>query len=71
MLNFKLVLTIITLIFVVIFTLQNAEIVPIKFLLWGFSLSRALVIFLFLAIGVIIGWFLHASLRKTKENNAD
>ena len=40
----------------VIFTLQNSEIVTINFLFWKLSISRALMIFILLIIGILIGW---------------
>ncbi|MFH1215159.1 MAG: LapA family protein [Pseudomonadota bacterium] len=43
---------------VVIFTLQNTEMVDIRFFLWQFSLSRALLLFLVLGIGVLLGYLL-------------
>jgi len=45
------------LILVVIFTIQNTEMVQINFLIWDFSISRALMIFLVLSIGILVGWF--------------
>ncbi len=44
------------LILVVIFTIQNVEIVQINFLMWNFSISRALMIFLVFSIGTLVGW---------------
>lgn len=41
---------------IVIFTLQNVEVVSIKFLVWEFSISRAIMIFLVLSIGILLGW---------------
>jgi len=41
---------------VVTFTAQNAEVTEIRFLGWSFVLSRAVVIFLALVIGILIGW---------------
>ena len=43
---------------VVVFTLQNTEVVNIQFLFWSFSLSRALMIFVVFGAGVLIGAFL-------------
>ena len=53
----------------VVFIVQNAEVVEIKYLFWTLSISRALLMFLVLAIGIIIGWLLHgmAGLRKTAK----
>ena len=54
----KLSLGALLLIFVVVFTLQNSEVVNINFLFWSFSLSRALMIFLVFITGVLLGTFL-------------
>ena len=53
---------------VVVFTLQNTEVVNIKLLFWGFSLSRALMIFVVFGAGVLIGAFL-SNLPKIMEKN--
>jgi len=44
------------LLLVVVFIIQNAIAVDIRFLFWKLSMSRSLMIFLVLAIGVVIGW---------------
>ncbi|MFC1590287.1 lipopolysaccharide assembly protein LapA domain-containing protein [Candidatus Omnitrophota bacterium] len=40
----------------VVFTVQNYEVVSIQLLFWSFSTSRAIVIFVTLIIGIVIGW---------------
>ncbi|MBU2541779.1 MAG: LapA family protein [Candidatus Omnitrophica bacterium] len=57
--NWKLILILILLLVLVIFAAQNYEIVEIKFLLWSFQTSRAIIIFSTLAIGFIVGWASH------------
>jgi len=59
------VLTILLL--VVVFAIQNAEVVTVRFLLWETAISRALLIFLVLIAGVAAGWGLHAFLRHPKR----
>jgi putative membrane protein len=54
------------LLLVALFTLQNTEVVTITFLFWHFSLSRALLIFLFLVTGVVVGWVLHSIAERAK-----
>jgi uncharacterized integral membrane protein len=54
--RWKLFFGIVLLILVVIFTLQNTAVVHIRFLAWEFAVSRALLLFLVLAIGIVIGW---------------
>ena len=46
----------ILMILLVIFTVQNYEVVKIQLLFWSFSTSRAIIIFAALLIGIIIGW---------------
>ena len=50
----------------VVFAAQNAEVVTINFLFWEFSLSRAVLIFLLLAIGFIIGR-IYTSLKHSRR----
>jgi len=52
----KLYLGLALLFLIVIFTLQNVEVVTIKFFFWDLSISRAIMIFLVLAIGILLGW---------------
>ena len=60
-------LVLIGLIFV--FAVQNARTVEISFLLWGFEVSRALLIFVVFVTGGIVGWFLKSSsVRHSKKN---
>jgi uncharacterized integral membrane protein len=49
---------------VVIFVLQNTQVVEVQFLLWTLSMSRALILFATLAIGLIGGWLLTLPRRK-------
>ena len=52
--------------FVLIFVVQNAQVVEFRFLLWTISMSRALMLFGTLAIGFIAGWLLTSSKGKKK-----
>lgn len=56
--NIKLVISLVLLALVLIFVVQNTQVVEIHFLLWSLAMSRALVIFLVLAIGMLAGWLL-------------
>jgi uncharacterized integral membrane protein len=51
----------------VVFTLQNVAAVTVSIFFWEISLSLALLIFFVLAIGFIIGWFLHSFLGYIKD----
>ena len=66
----KIILLISLLLCVVVFTLQNTEVVRIRFFFWDFALSRALMIFLVLAVGFLSGLLLGSlswKLSKTKK----
>lgn len=61
--NWRWIIILILLLFLVIFTVQNYEIVKIRFLIWSFQTSRAIVIFSTLFTGIVIGW-ISAYLRR-------
>lgn len=58
--HFKLILSLVLTGTVVLFVIQNVSVVEISFLFWSFAMSRALLIFFVLAIGIVIGWLLHS-----------
>jgi uncharacterized integral membrane protein len=55
--------------FVLIFVVQNTQVVEFRFLVWTISMSRALMLFGTLAIGFISGWLL--TLPKGKKKQED
>lgn len=67
--NFKLILALILAGFAVLFIVQNFVVVEIRFLFWTLSMSRSLLIFFLLAIGVTIGWLLHSYFLHQKEKS--
>ena len=53
---------------VLIFVVQNTQVVEFKFLVWTISISRALMLFGTLAIGVLAGWILKSpKARQVKK----
>lgn len=67
-----LVISVIFLLLIVIFAVQNVQVVPITFLTWSTSLNLALVVLGSASIGVIIGslwsWFRGIQMRgRVKE----
>jgi uncharacterized integral membrane protein len=52
----KMSVGLVLLLVVVVFIVQNATSVDIQFLFWKLSISRSLMIFFVLAIGIAIGW---------------
>jgi len=55
------------LVLLAVFALQNYQAVQIKFLVWSFDSSSAIIIFVSLALGVLIGLLM--SIRKKLPNN--
>ena len=64
----KLVISMVLAGLAVLFIVQNAAVVDIKFLFWKLSMSRALFMFFMLAIGIFVGWFLHGYYVHKKQN---
>jgi len=64
--KFKQILNLVIVCFVLIFVFQNTVIVKIRFLFWSISMSRSLLILVFVGMGIIIGWLLnnHFSIKK-------
>ena len=48
---------------VILFTLQNLDVVEVRFVVWKLELSRALMIFAILVAGILIGWFISGWFR--------
>lgn len=61
--NFKLTTILILAGLAVIFIVQNAAVTEVQFLVWSVQVSLALLMFLLLAIGFILGWVLHSITR--------
>ncbi len=53
-------------VFVLIFVIQNTQVVEFQFLVWTISMSRALMLFGALFIGVVAGWLLGVPKQKKK-----
>ncbi|RPI50448.1 MAG: LapA family protein [Deltaproteobacteria bacterium] len=58
--NYKLIFTLVLVGLMVIFIVQNVAVMEIRFLFWKASMSRSLMIFLVLAVGIITGWVLRS-----------
>lgn len=50
----------------ILFIIQNVAVVEIQFLFWSMHMPRSLLLFLVLAIGMTIGWFLHGHFKYRK-----
>ncbi len=66
----KLVFSLVLTGLVALFVSQNVAIVEIRFMFWQVSMSRSLLIFFLLAIGIMVGWLMHSLFvhRSNKDN---
>jgi uncharacterized integral membrane protein len=69
-LHIKLVFSLLLAGLAVLFVIQNVAVVEISFMLWTVSMSRSLLIFFLLSIGIIIGWLMHSYIihRRNASN---
>ena len=58
--NMKLILSLALVALIVVFAIQNAEELQIRFLFWSITTRRVFVLFGILAIGIIVGWIMRA-----------
>ena len=49
---------------VVLFTLQNTQVVEVRLLFWKLSMSRVLLIFLLLVVGALLGWLANSLYQR-------
>jgi len=68
----KITIILSSILLIVIFSLQNAEIVQLKFLFWEITCPRILLILISVSLGVVIGMFIPRRRKQktdTKEDN--
>nr|MBF0220637.1 LapA family protein [Desulfobulbaceae bacterium] len=66
--NIKLIFILTLVGMAVLFVVQNVAIVEIQFFIWSLAVSRAILIFLVLAVGIIVGWLLHSYATHIENN---
>lgn len=58
-----------TLLFLVlIFIVQNAETIGLRFLFWSADIHRAWVVLVILAVGALLGWFLRGLAQRMRPH---
>lgn len=55
----------------VIFIVQNVAVMEIKFLFWKMSMSRSLMMFFLVIIGIAIGWFWRGVSMRNKKRKEE
>lgn len=66
----KVVVIILLAILLIVFVLQNTEIVNVNFFFWDLSIPRALLVFVCFAVGLVFGLLIPSS-RSKKEADTD
>jgi putative membrane protein len=66
--SIKSIISLLLIIAVLIFSIQNIASVEIQFLLWSFSTPRALLIVILLGIGFIIGMLFYSIVFRRKRH---
>ena len=69
--NAKIITAIATAILIIIFALQNAVEVDLRFFTWEFSGSLSLFLLVSIILGIVIGSLFTISLRKSIKKQAD
>mgnify|MGYP000691736742 CR=1 FL=1 len=65
----RLVITVTLLLLVGIFVVQNAVTVEVRLLFWRIEMPRALLIFMTLLIGAVVGWSARAMYRIARTGD--
>ena len=63
-LNYKQIISLALAALTILFILQNIAIININFLFWTFFVSRSVLIFMVLLIGIVICWLLRSNPKK-------
>jgi uncharacterized integral membrane protein len=66
--SIKSIISLLLIIAVLIFAIQNVAAVEIQFLVWSFSTPRALLILILLGIGFVIGMLFYSIVFRRKRH---
>ena len=66
----KFVIGVIIGIIVIVFMVQNVEKVDIQFFAWSVTVSRAIMILIVLAVGIVLGWVIKSLGYRKKRKKA-
>ena len=67
--KYKLTAVIVLVFLAVVFIVQNAAVVDIKVFFWTISISRILLMFMLLIIGIVIGFLFNSYLKHVKKSD--
>ena len=67
----RFILGIIIGVLVIIFMFQNVEPLTVSFIAWTVTLSRAVVLLIVFAVGIIVGWIFRGATRRRRAKARD
>jgi len=65
--KFKVIASVLLAGFALVFIFQNVDLVNIRFLFWTLAISRSLLVFSFLLIGLVLGWFVRSYAMQRRQ----
>jgi len=65
----RLIITALLLLLVLVFAVQNGEVVEVVSLFWGLSLPRSLLVFLVFLVGGAVGWSLRSTVKTIRAEH--
>ena len=68
--DFQKILIVLFIGIIVLFIAQNVAAVEIQFIVWSIRISRALLFFIILLIGILIGWVVHSYHQHRKKKKS-
>jgi uncharacterized integral membrane protein len=67
MTNARLIISLGLVLIIVLFIIQNTAVMEFRFFIWTLAMSRALMLFFVLGIGILCGWFLRGYFVSGKK----
>jgi uncharacterized integral membrane protein len=67
--HLKIILVVVITCLVVLFIMQNTTAVSIHYLVWTLSMNGALLFFIILMLGIVVGWLMHTFVIFRKKTS--
>jgi uncharacterized integral membrane protein len=67
MTNARLIISLGLILIIVLFIIQNTAVMEFRFFIWTLAMSRALMLFFVLGMGILCGWFLRGYFASGKK----
>ena len=64
----KLIFSLVLVSVMLLFALQNTQVIEVRLLLWTLSISQVLLMLLLVVVGAILGWIANNAYRRTRAH---